>query len=39
MEQLANRQILLCVTGGSAAYKAAELIRLFKIMSEKIGVP
>ena len=30
MKQLANKHILLCVTGGIAAYKAAEIIRLFK---------
>ena len=29
MKQLANKHILLCVTGGIAAYKAAEIIRLF----------
>ena len=38
MEQLANRQILLCVTGGIAAYKAAELIRLFKSSGSEVRV-
>ena len=38
MEQLANRQILLCVTGGIAAYKAAELIRLFKSSGAEVRV-
>ena len=38
MLQLANKQILLCVTGGIAAYKAAELIRLFKTYGSEVKV-
>ena len=38
MKQLANKQILLCVTGGIAAYKAAEIIRLFKTSGAEIKV-
>ena len=38
MNQLANKQILLCVTGGIAAYKAAELIRLFKSSGSNVRV-
>ena len=30
MLNFSNKNILLCVTGGIAAYKAAEIIRLFK---------
>ena len=30
MIRLSNKRILLCVTGGIAAYKTAELTRLFK---------
>ena len=30
MLSFSNKNILLCVTGGIAAYKAAEIIRLFK---------
>lgn len=38
MKQLANKHILLCVTGGIAAYKAAEIIRLFKTSGSEIKV-
>ena len=38
MKQLANKHILLCVTGGIAAYKAAENIRLFKTSGSNIRV-
>lgn len=38
MKQLANKHILLCVTGGIAAYKAAEIIRLFKTSGANIRV-
>ena len=38
MKQLANKHILLCVTGGIAAYKAAEIIRLFKTSGSNIRV-
>lgn len=30
MQQLSNKRILLGITGGIAAYKSAELVRLFK---------
>ena len=30
MKQLSNRQILLGITGGIAAYKSAELVRRLK---------
>ncbi len=38
MKQLANKHILLCVTGGIAAYKAAEIIRLFKSSGSNVRV-
>lgn len=38
MKQLANKHILLCVTGGIAAYKAAEIIRLFKTAGSNVRV-
>ena len=38
MKQLANKHILLCVTGGIAAYKAAEIIRLFKTSGANVRV-
>ena len=38
MKQLTNKHILLCVTGGIAAYKAAEIIRLFKTSGSDIKV-
>ena len=30
MQNFLNKNVLLCVTGGIAAYKSAEIIRLFK---------
>ena len=38
MKQLANKHVLLCVTGGIAAYKAAEIIRLFKTSGSNVRV-
>lgn len=38
MRQLCNKRILLCVTGGIAAYKSAELIRLFKKAGAEVRV-
>ena len=38
MSKLANKNILLCVTGGIAAYKAAELVRLFKTSNAFVKV-
>ena len=38
MKQLANKHILLCVTGGIAAYKDAEIIRLFKTSGANVRV-
>jgi len=38
MSNLANKNILLCVTGGIAAYKAAELVRLFKTANAFVRV-
>ena len=38
MSNLANKNILLCVTGGIAAYKAAELVRLFKTSNAFVRV-
>ena len=38
MSNLANKNILLCVTGGIAAYKAAELVRLFKTANASVRV-
>ena len=38
MKQLANKHILLCVTGGIAAYKAAEIFRLFKTAGSNVRV-
>ena len=38
MKQLANKHILLCVTGGIASYKAAEIIRLFKSSGSNVRV-
>ena len=38
MKQLANKHILLCVTGGIAAYKAAEIVRLFKSSGSNVRV-
>lgn len=38
MKRLANKHILLCVTGGIAAYKAAEIIRLFKTSGSNVRV-
>ncbi len=38
MKELANKHILLCVTGGIAAYKAAEIIRLFKSSGSNVRV-
>ena len=35
---MANKNILLCVTGGIAAYKAAELVRLFKTANAFVRV-
>ena len=30
MQSFSNKNILLCITGGIAAYKSAEILRLFK---------
>ncbi len=38
MKQLSNKHVLLCVTGGIAAYKAAEIIRLFKTSGSNVRV-
>ena len=38
MQQLANKRILLGITGGIAAYKAAELVRLFKKLHADVQV-
>lgn len=38
MSNLTNKNILLCVTGGIAAYKAAELIRLLKTSNAFVKV-
>ena len=38
MKQLANKHVLLCVTGGIAAYKAAEIIRLLKTSGSNVRV-
>lgn len=38
MQQLANKRILLGITGGIAAYKAAELVRLFKKVGADVRV-
>lgn len=38
MRQLCNKRILLCVTGGIAAYKSAELVRLFKKAGAEVRV-
>ena len=38
MSNLTNKNILLCVTGGIAAYKAAELVRLLKTSNAFVKV-
>ena len=38
MDQLINKRVLLCVTGGIAAYKSAELVRLFKNSGSDVRV-
>ena len=38
MSNLTNKNILLCVTGGIAAYKAAELVRLLKTSNACVKV-
>ena len=38
MQQLCNKRILLGITGGIAAYKSAELVRLFKKANAEVRV-
>ena len=38
MQNFLNKNVLLCVTGGIAAYKSAEIIRLFKKESADVRV-